>query len=78
MNCRKRPPHHSCDLRTFSKAAAIVPAPRLSEVLLAFVTPFCVHPLPLDEPRSRESMRAWAPSTPGASCFVAESPLPDF
>lgn len=52
-----------------SNAAAIVPALRPWEVLLAFVIPFVLAPLELDEPRSRDSMRAWAPSPPGCELF---------
>src|SRR5690348_7426721 len=55
-----------------SKAAAIGLLLRLSDPL-----PVDVPPLPLDEPpRSRESIRDWVPSTPGASCFVAVSAAP--
>src|SRR3569833_4363892 len=52
-----------------SNAAAIGLALRLSVLL-----PACVAALPADEPR--ESSLDWAPSTPGANCFVAASVVP--
>src|SRR5262249_23584158 len=56
-----------------SKAAAIGLLLRLSDPLPLDVPPL---PFPLDEPRSSESSRDWAPSTPGASCLVALSAVP--
>src|SRR5450432_7900 len=53
-----------------SKAAAIGPAPRLSELPLAVVAA-----LPLAEPRSRESIRDWALSHPGSKVPSPESIL---